>query len=79
MAAISFSVGAPFAPACGAARVVTGVSLVSAADELARPAGVRVTAPTSASYLERGGAWVEVALAAPDLDGSLRSWVAGLV
>lgn len=37
MAVIGYSVGAPFALACGAARVATGISLVSATDELAHP------------------------------------------
>lgn len=37
LAAVGFSQGAPFALACAAARVVTGVALVSGGDELAHP------------------------------------------
>ncbi|WP_229840780.1 alpha/beta fold hydrolase [Streptomyces brasiliensis] len=53
MAAIGFSMGAPFALACGAARVVTGVSLVSATDELAHPALASALEPEAAVLVKQ--------------------------
>ncbi|MGP4088165.1 hypothetical protein [Streptomyces sp. KR55] len=45
MAAIGYSVGAPFALACAAAGAVTGVSVVSGTDELAHPMFAGVLEP----------------------------------
>lgn len=56
MAAIGFSVGAPFALACGAARVVTGISLVSATDELAHPALAPALEPEAAMLVKQAAA-----------------------
>ncbi|MFD7275591.1 alpha/beta hydrolase [Streptomyces sp. NPDC059862] len=80
MAAIGFSVGAPFALACGAARVVTGISLVSATDELAHPALAPALEPEAAMLVKQaaaGASGAELLLAnAADAD-TLREAVAG--
>ncbi|MFL4901831.1 alpha/beta fold hydrolase [Streptomyces sp. MMS24-I2-30] len=80
MAAVGFSVGAPFALACAAERVVTGVSLVSATDELACPALAPVLEPEIAMLVKQTAAnasGLELLLAgAADAD-ALRDAVVG--
>ncbi|MGI5509178.1 alpha/beta fold hydrolase [Streptomyces sp. CA-106131] len=53
MAAIGYSIGAPFALACAEVPAVTGVSLVSGTDELAHPALAPALEPEVALLVKR--------------------------